>query len=88
MHGAHRGQKNVSDPMKLELNGCELPSQFGELNSGSVEEQLVLLKAEPLLLPLMYSFKNATVFNCIKALSEMMSLDAFLHSIYVLYCIY
>ena len=37
----------VSDPLKLELDSCELPSGCQELNWGPLEEQPVLLTTEP-----------------------------------------
>ncbi|EDL33388.1 mCG1045525, partial [Mus musculus] len=41
-------QKRVSDPI---TDGCELPCGCWELNSGPLEEQSVLLTAEPFLQP-------------------------------------
>jgi hypothetical protein len=41
-------QKKASDPI---TDGCELPYGCWELNSGSLEEQPVLLTAEPSLWP-------------------------------------
>jgi hypothetical protein len=41
-------QKRVSDPI---TDGCEPPCGFWELNSGPLEEQTVLLTAEPALQP-------------------------------------
>lgn len=40
------GQKRPSDPLSLELNGCELPSRCWDLNLGPLGEWLVLLTAK------------------------------------------
>ena len=45
----HTHQKRTSDPI---TDGCEPPCGCWELNSGPLEEQSVLLTAEPSLLPL------------------------------------
>ena len=42
------GQKRAPDPI---TDGCEPPCGFWELNSGPLEEQSVLLTAEPSLQP-------------------------------------
>ena len=46
-------QKRASEPS---IDGCEPPCGCWELNSGPLEEQSVLLTAEPSLLPLILSF--------------------------------
>ena len=41
----------VSDPLELELDSCELPCGYWVLNLEPLEEQSVLLTAEPSLQP-------------------------------------
>jgi hypothetical protein len=53
-----RHQKRASDPI---TDGCELPCGCWELNSGSLEEQSVLLTAEPSLQPNIEFFKKTNV---------------------------
>ena len=45
------GQKRVLNPLELELDSCELPCGCCKLNLGPLEEQPVLLTAEPSLQP-------------------------------------
>jgi hypothetical protein len=47
-------QKRASDPI---TDGCEPPCGCWELNSGPLEEQLVLLITEPSLQALLFVFK-------------------------------
>jgi len=47
--------RHVSDPM---THGCEPPCGYWELNSGPLEEQPVLLTAEPPLQPLITIFMS------------------------------
>lgn len=49
--GTHKGQKSMSEPMELELDGCELPCECWKLNL--LEEHPVLLTTEPPLHPLL-----------------------------------
>jgi hypothetical protein len=48
------GQKGEADPI---TDGCEPPCGCWELNSGTLEEQPVLLTAEPTLQPTVMLFK-------------------------------
>jgi len=50
-HSLHAHQKRTSDPI---TDGCEPPCGCWELNSGPLEEQSVLLTAEPSLQPRIY----------------------------------
>ena len=49
-------RRGLLDPI---TDGCELPCGCWELNTGPLEEQLVLLTSEPSLQPQMASFKKA-----------------------------
>jgi hypothetical protein len=48
-------QKRASD---IIIDGCELPCGFWELNSGPLEEQMVLLTTEPSLQSLLSCYKK------------------------------
>jgi hypothetical protein len=50
-------QKRVSNPIS---EGCEQPCGYWELNSGPLEEQVVLLTAEMSLQPLKFNFNEQT----------------------------
>jgi hypothetical protein len=75
-------QKRASDLIK---NGCEPPCDCWKLNSGQLEEQLVLLTTEPYLQPekgfLMMSFKIKTMLE--KAIVFCFLL---LHPVFMLEC--
>lgn len=46
----------MSDPLKLELNSCDLPCECWELNLGPLEQQGGLLTSEPRLGPTQISY--------------------------------
>lgn len=46
---AHRSQKMESDPVELELEGCELLDLGARHQTQSLEEQQMLLSTEPFL---------------------------------------
>jgi hypothetical protein len=48
-------QKRASGPIRV---GCEPPCSCWELNSGSLEEQPVLLTSEPSLQPLLFKMEG------------------------------
>ena len=54
MHAMHpgRSKKGVRSPGAGVTGGCESPCECWELNLGSLQEQQVLLPAEPALKPL------------------------------------
>jgi hypothetical protein len=54
--------KRASD---LITDGCEPPYGCWELNSGSLEEEAVLLTADPFLHPLMLSFFKNLFYLCV-----------------------
>jgi hypothetical protein len=47
MPGASRGQKKVSDPVEPVMDACKTSCCCWEPNLGSLQEQQVLLTAEP-----------------------------------------
>lgn len=49
--GVHRGQNRELDPLELELYICQSPCRYWELNPSPLEEQPILLTAEPSLQP-------------------------------------
>jgi hypothetical protein len=57
-HSLQTHQKRASDP---NTDGCEPPCGYWKLNSGPLEEQSVLLTAEPSLQPLGQTFKHRSL---------------------------
>ena len=64
-------QKRASDPI---TDGCEPPCGYWELNSGPLEEQSVLLIAEPSLLctsPVSNAHNNLNFYGTLTSLTEL-----------------
>ena len=65
--GAHRGWKRESDHLELELtDGCELCGCW-ELNSGPLQEEQLLLSAEPPFLIHLDKFLTVSPYKHLKS---------------------